>query len=92
MLTGFFTPSKGTAIVDGHDIRFGLGQARERMGLCPQHNMLFDNISVMNHLIIFGMGSQSLGVYINVKHYHKNVCNLLVVFLVKGIDNLAGKK
>lgn len=55
MLTGFFSPSSGTAIVDGHDIQFGLRQARERLGLCPQHNMLFDNISVMNHLIIFGM-------------------------------------
>lgn len=57
MLTGFFSPSQGTAIVDGHDIRFGLGQARDRMGLCPQHNMLFDSISVKNHLIIFGMVS-----------------------------------
>ncbi len=59
MLTGFFSPSNGTAFVNGHDIRFGLSEARERMGLCPQHNMLFDNISVKNHLIIFGMVSRT---------------------------------
>lgn len=55
MITGFFSPTTGTAIVDGHDIRNDLAKAREHMGLCLQNNMRFDNISVINQLIIFGM-------------------------------------
>jgi len=55
IITGFFSPSKGTAIVDGHDIRYDMANARKKLGLCPQHNMLFDGISVMDQLIIFGM-------------------------------------
>ncbi len=58
MLTGFFSPTSGTAIVDGHDIRNDMVKARKQMGLCPQHNMLFENISVSSQLVIFGMVSK----------------------------------
>ena len=41
MLTGLFSPTGGTARINGCNIYSELEQARERMGLCPQHNMLF---------------------------------------------------
>ena len=41
MLTGLFAPTSGSARINGCDLSSELEQARERMGLCPQHNMLF---------------------------------------------------
>ncbi|XP_044269295.1 phospholipid-transporting ATPase ABCA3-like isoform X2 [Tribolium madens] len=54
MICGMFPPSSGTAIVNGYDIRTNIHNVRESMGLCPQHNVLFDNLSVWEHLYFFG--------------------------------------
>ncbi|KAL5277954.1 ABCA3.2 family protein [Megaselia abdita] len=53
MLTGMFPPTSGTAIVNGHDIRTNITSARQSMGFCPQHNVLFDDMSVRQHIIFF---------------------------------------
>lgn len=54
ILTGLFPASSGTASVNGYDIRSELDQVRENLGLCPQHNMLFDDLTVLEHLEFFG--------------------------------------
>ncbi|CAG0924509.1 unnamed protein product, partial [Notodromas monacha] len=54
ILTGLYSPSGGTAVIDGYDITTSLDKVRERMGLCPQHSMLFPEITVMEHLLLFG--------------------------------------
>ena len=40
-----------------HDdlFRNDIENARDSLGLCPQHNMLFPNLTVFEHLIFFGM-------------------------------------
>ncbi|GLH10673.1 Multidrug resistance protein homolog 49 [Gryllus bimaculatus] len=48
MLTGVYTPTSGTATVNGYDV------ARDSLGLCPQHNVLFDELTVREHLYFFG--------------------------------------
>ncbi|GJQ88078.1 hypothetical protein Trydic_g13091 [Trypoxylus dichotomus] len=53
MLTGMITPTTGTAIVNGHDIRTNMPQVRDSLGLCPQHNVLFDELTVAEHLRFF---------------------------------------
>ncbi|TKR67155.1 hypothetical protein L596_023350 [Steinernema carpocapsae] len=53
MLTGVTGPSSGTAFIDGYDIRTSLPQIRKSLGLCPQYNILFDNLTVMEHLEFF---------------------------------------
>ncbi|KAH8261715.1 hypothetical protein KR044_002735 [Drosophila immigrans] len=53
MLTGMIKPTSGTAIINGSDIRTNLQGARMSLGLCPQHNVLFDEMSVSNHLRFF---------------------------------------
>lgn len=53
MLTGFLPPSGGTAIVNGYDIREDIGNVRSSLGLCPQHDVLFDTMTVEEHLIFF---------------------------------------
>ena len=53
-LKGLFPPTSGNAYLGGHDIKHQMSQARESLGLCPQHNMLFDKLTVQEHLIFFG--------------------------------------
>lgn len=54
MLTGMFPPTSGTAIINGYDIRANLAKARSSIGLCPQHNILFDELTVREHIIFYG--------------------------------------
>lgn len=53
MLTGFIPPTRGTAYIDGNDVRYNMKEARRSIGLCPQHNVLFDELSVEEHFEFF---------------------------------------
>ncbi|KAL3853226.1 hypothetical protein ACJMK2_016782 [Sinanodonta woodiana] len=53
MLTGFLAPTSGTAIINGYDIRTDISKVRQTLGLCPQHNILFDLLTVNEHLEFF---------------------------------------
>ncbi|XP_071081907.1 phospholipid-transporting ATPase ABCA3-like [Haliotis cracherodii] len=53
VLTGFIPPSGGTALVNGHDIRTDIQGVRQSLGLCPQHNILFDTLTVVEHMEFF---------------------------------------
>ena len=55
MLTGLFSPPSGDAKINGYNIRSDMAKARDSLGLCPQHNMLFPSLTVFEHLIFFGM-------------------------------------
>ncbi|XP_053686915.1 phospholipid-transporting ATPase ABCA3-like [Sabethes cyaneus] len=55
MLTGMFSPTSGTAYLNGHDIRTDIEGVRQSLGLCPQHNVLFDEMTVEEHLRFFGI-------------------------------------
>ncbi|XP_046544470.1 phospholipid-transporting ATPase ABCA3-like [Haliotis rubra] len=53
VLTGFIPASGGTAIVNGYDINNDIQSVRQSLGLCPQHNILFDSLTVREHLQFF---------------------------------------
>lgn len=53
MLTGMFSPSSGSAYLNGHDITTDTIEARKSLGLCPQHNVLIDDLTVKEHIIFF---------------------------------------
>ncbi|KAF5277495.1 hypothetical protein FQR65_LT03832 [Abscondita terminalis] len=53
MLTGMITPSSGTAIVNSFDIRTEMQNVRSSIGLCPQHNILFDELTVEEHIYFY---------------------------------------
>ena len=50
---GFIPPTSGTAEVNGCDIHEDIQGVRESLGLCPQHNILFDTMTVKEHLVFF---------------------------------------
>nr|XP_006815639.1 PREDICTED: ATP-binding cassette sub-family A member 1-like [Saccoglossus kowalevskii] len=53
ILTGLFPPTAGTAVVNGYNIATEMDSIRESLGLCPQHNILFDRLTVSEHLTFF---------------------------------------
>ncbi|KAK3577511.1 hypothetical protein CHS0354_026468 [Potamilus streckersoni] len=50
ILTGLFPPTSGSATIYGHDIRMDMEVIRQGLGMCPQHNVLFDKLTVEEHL------------------------------------------
>jgi ATP-binding cassette, subfamily A (ABC1), member 3 len=50
MLTGMLPPTVGTAVINGQDIRTGIDRVRCSLGLCPQYNILFDELTVREHI------------------------------------------
>ncbi|KAG8226833.1 hypothetical protein J437_LFUL007090, partial [Ladona fulva] len=50
ILTGIFPPTSGTAKVYGLDIRTNMDGIRKSLGTCPQYNVLFDQLTVEEHL------------------------------------------
>lgn len=53
MLAGILAPTLGTAIINGHDIRTDLIKARSSIGVCLQNNVLFDELTVREHIIFY---------------------------------------
>lgn len=53
MLTGMMEPTSGTALINGYDIRTKMDSARCSMGFCPQHNILFDELTVREHILFY---------------------------------------
>jgi len=52
-LAGFLPPTAGTAWINGLDITRDMERIRKSLGLCPQHDILFDSLTVSEHLAFF---------------------------------------
>ncbi|CAM9800357.1 unnamed protein product [Lampetra fluviatilis] len=50
ILTGLFPPTSGTALIYGKDIRTEMESIRSSLGTCPQHNVLFNQLTVEEHI------------------------------------------
>ena len=53
MLTGLIKRSKGSARCYNVDVFEQMDDVREFMGVCPQHDVLFDRLTPREHLDIF---------------------------------------
>lgn len=53
MLTGLFPATSGSALVNGCSISDNISGVRSSLGLCPQHDVLFDRLTVEEHLWFF---------------------------------------
>ncbi|TPP39775.1 ATP-binding cassette sub-family A (ABC1) member 2 [Fasciola gigantica] len=50
ILTGMQSASSGLALVAGHDVGKQLEVVRDMLGFCPQYNVLFDQLTVAEHI------------------------------------------
>uniref|UniRef100_A0A4W4EA14 P-type phospholipid transporter n=1 Tax=Electrophorus electricus TaxID=8005 RepID=A0A4W4EA14_ELEEL len=53
ILTGLYAPTSGTAFVNGFDIRSDIDSIRKTLGMCPQHNVLFNDLTVEEHICFY---------------------------------------
>ena len=54
---GFLPPTSGTAWINGLDITRDMEKIRKSLGLCPQHDILFDSLTVSEHLAFYAQVS-----------------------------------
>ena len=54
MLTGLLKPTEGDAFIYGHSLVDDIDYVRKNMGLCQQFDVLFDELTVDEHLWFFG--------------------------------------
>ncbi|KAA6409517.1 MAG: ABC transporter A family member 7, partial [Trebouxia sp. A1-2] len=54
MLVGLMEPSSGTATVEGLDIRSDMADIYAMMGVCPQHDLLWETLTGREHLLFYG--------------------------------------
>ncbi|CAK0894746.1 unnamed protein product, partial [Prorocentrum cordatum] len=53
MLTGMVAPSRGEAFVAGHSILTDMRDIRRVIGVCPQHDVLWLELTVLEHLRVY---------------------------------------
>ncbi|XP_064456358.1 phospholipid-transporting ATPase ABCA3-like isoform X2 [Ornithodoros turicata] len=54
ILTGLTPPTDGSVTICGYDIVKNTRLARKNIGLCPQFDVFFDDLTVWEHLVFFG--------------------------------------
>ncbi|KAK6641556.1 hypothetical protein RUM44_013268 [Polyplax serrata] len=78
ILTGLTSPTAGTVFVFGYDIRDpnGMSKIRQMIGVCPQHDILFDLLTPREHLQFFAV----------VRGIPKDTIDMEVMKTLKDID------
>ena len=59
MITGITAPTAGKIFINNRDIVEETREARSVIGYCPQHNLLFDDLTVEEHLNFFAKLKQN---------------------------------
>jgi ABC-type lipoprotein export system ATPase subunit len=59
MITGLCEPTSGNILINNNDIVENTNEARSVLGYCPQHNLLFDDLTVYEHLKLFSKLKQN---------------------------------
>ncbi len=54
MLTGLMPLSGGDATIFGYSVKYEMHQICRIMGVCPQHDILWDALTAREHLELFG--------------------------------------
>jgi ABC-type multidrug transport system ATPase subunit len=54
MLCGYFGPTEGTAKVFGYDVRTDMSSIHMLLGVCPQENVLWEDLTGREHLNFYG--------------------------------------
>lgn len=58
LLLGLISPSRGQAYINGYEISQDMVQIRKSLGWCPQHDILFDNLTVAEQLCFYAQVSK----------------------------------
>ena len=88
MLTGMYESTQGKAIYDGYNILDGnnIDIFREKLGICPQHDILFEDLNVREHLEMFAILKGCSGEKMSIE-----VSKVLNDFQIKDIEYTLAK-
>ena len=50
---GMISPTSGEAVINGMSIRDQMGRIRQNLGVCPQFDILWPDITVQEHLELY---------------------------------------
>ena len=81
MLTGLLTPSSGECEVFGQDLFNDMDKVRQNLGVCPQHDILFDLLTPEEHLDIF----------CDFKGFDGKLKKAEIAKMIKDVDLVGGK-
>ncbi|CAN6456039.1 unnamed protein product [Victoria cruziana] len=54
MMIGLISPTSGTAYIEGLDIRKDMDKIYTSMGVCPQHDLIWETLTGREHLLFYG--------------------------------------
>eukprot|EP00873_Tetraselmis_striata_P004626 jgi/Tetstr1/424890/TSEL_015385.t1 len=54
MMVGFLTPTSGKTLIEGLDITKDMDRIYPMMGVCPQHDLLWESMTGREHLLFYG--------------------------------------
>ena len=55
MLTGMIPVTSGSAFVAGRDVSADMVNIRRSLGVCPQHDILYPDLTVREHLRMYAV-------------------------------------
>lgn len=55
IITGMIGATSGKVLINKEDIRYNMNKVRSSLGLCPQQNLQFTDLTVLEHLAFFAM-------------------------------------
>ena len=76
MLVGMLSPTAGNAFLLNKDIKNNMDDIRQHIGLCPQHDILYPELTILEHLEIFGQ----------LKNMEKGEMKLQINNLIKDLE------
>ncbi|CAG9795500.1 unnamed protein product [Diatraea saccharalis] len=53
IITGMLSATQGKVFVNGADVTSQRSTVRQHLGLCPQHNLFFPDLTVLEHVMFF---------------------------------------
>jgi len=53
MMEGFMDASSGSIVVEGHSVRSGMEGMSGLVGICPQHDLLWESLTGREHLLFY---------------------------------------
>lgn len=54
ILTGLYQQTSGEAYIGGLNVKTSIEKIRKQLGMCPQHDILWDDLTAEEHLELFG--------------------------------------
>lgn len=73
MLSGMYEPSSGTAYILDQDITTSMDSIRASIGFCPQHSILFDELTVRQHLELVALVKSFLLLFSKSSFVHNKI-------------------